>query len=168
MSSKIKLSEAKDLYKAYRDDKRTLLLKELEDQAILDGNDPNLVNESKLGWVSLDALKSFITETETKGNLCSINTSDLGFSIYYGAYPGAHTDNPNQLTSLFIPTVENSAGERDDVVFAKIGSTLSIKKVKDVMDLDIAGEESSILNRVGQVPPPAVDTNMDTLINNVD
>lgn len=168
MSSKIKLSEAKNLYKAYRDDKRTLLLKALKEQAIIDGRDPDLVNESKLGWISLEALKTYITEIETKGGLCNINSADLGFSIYYGAYADTDVSNPNQLTSLFIPTVEDNFGKKNDVVFTKTGNTLSIKKIKEVTNIDIVGEEKSILNRVGQVPPPEVNTNMDTLINNLD
>lgn len=167
MSSKINLSEAKNLYKAYRDEKRTLLLKALKDQAISEGRDPSLVNESKLGWISLDALKTFITETEAKGSACNINAADMGFSIYYGAYSDTDVDNPNQLTSLFVPTIKNAFGDKDDVVFTKTGATLSIKKIKDVMDINIIGEEKSILNRVGQVPPPEVKTNMDTLIDNI-
>jgi len=167
MSSKINLSEAKNLYKAYRDDKRTLLLKALEDQATSEGKDPSLVNESKHGWVSLEALKAYISEIETNGSLCNVNKNDLGFSLYYGAYPDTDLDNPNQLTSLFVPTVEDALGKKDDVVFTKNGTTLSIKKIKDITDINIVGEEKSILNRVGQVPPPEVKTNMDTLIDNI-
>lgn len=167
MSQKIKLSEAKTLYKLYNDDKRPLLIKGLQDEATAAGGDPTLVVESKKGWISLDDLKTYIATIESYGNQCDIEAADIGFDIYYGAYPNDHSDFANQLTTLFVPTVKNEQGVKEDVVFVNDGTSTSIQKVKDVTDIDIANEKASILNRIGQNPPPKADTCLDTLIKNV-
>ena len=167
MSQKIKLSEAKTLYKLYNEDKRPLLIKGLQDQATAAGGDPSLVVESKKGWVSLEDLKTYIAAIESNGNQCDIDVADIGFDIYYGAYPDDHSDFANQLTTLFVPTVKNAQGVKEDVVFVNDGTTVSTMKVVDVTDINITNEEASILNRIGQNPPPKADTDLDTLIKNV-
>lgn len=168
MSQKIKLSEAKTLYKLYNENKRPLLIKGLEDRATEANEDPTAVVESKKGWVSLDDLKTYIAAIESYGSQCNIATADMGFDMYYGAYPSTNIDFPNQLTTFFVPTIKNELGIQEDVVFIKNGATFSIQKIKDVTNINIANEESSILNRIGQNPPPKIDTGLDTLIKNVD
>lgn len=167
MSSKIKLSEAKDLYQSFRDDKRPLLLQALIDQAVIDGKDPNLVNESKFGWVSLQALKDYISDIETNGGLCNINDTHLGFAIYYGAYPDTHQDYPNQLTTMLVPTMTNPSGDKEAIIFTKTNGVVNLEKVRDIVDINVLDEEESILNRLGQTPPPKADTDLDTLISNL-
>lgn len=167
MSQKIKLTEAKDLYEAFLDNKRGLLLQSLEDNAVAAGQLASEVNESKHGYISLLELKSYIAEIEAKGAARGYAANELGFHMYFGAYSHTHTSSPNQLTSLFVPTLVHSTGTKNDIVFTDDNGTLGVKKIKDVMDVDVDHEESSILNRLTLCPPPKVNTDLDSLIQNL-
>ncbi len=168
MSAKITLSEAKNLHKAYLDDKRTLLESGLRSKATLAGGLSNK-EESKHCHISLSDLKNYIADIETKASACNLDLKDLGLDIYFGAYPDTHVNAPDQLTAFFVPTLENSSGTKEGFVYTNNNGNLGIERLKNVTDINMTHEELSILNNIGMTPPPgSSDTDMDCLIENVD
>lgn len=167
MSSKINLLSAKELYKEFLESKRKVLIEDLEEKAIAAGEDPNDVIESKTAWISLEDLKQYITDIESQGTSCGLLIEDMGFHVYFGAYPSTATQYKDQLTMMFVPT-RNNLGTTEDLTFTETNGVLSVQEVSTVLSLPVPDEKKSILNRLTLTPPPKQDTDMDKLISNVD
>lgn len=166
MSSKINLTSAKELYEEFLETKRKVLIEDLEEKAVAAGQNPNDVIESKTAWISLDDLKQYIIDIENQGSACGILSADMGFHIYFGAYNNTATQFKNQLTMMFVPTKDN-LGTTEDLTFTETNGLLAAQEIGSVLNLPIANEKKSILNRLTLTPPPKQDTDMDKLIANV-
>jgi hypothetical protein len=114
----LQLDTVIDLIQNYKDHQHTFI------QNSAAAGTPQLSNDARSVWFSLNRLKTFIYEIENQCCPCSGKLGKLGIRFYYGAYPSSlvgtehETHVPaqyaNMHTLVMIPTYTNAKGDNVD------------------------------------------------------